>query len=63
MNTQMTKCTRDQFVIFEDVTSGLFTVSRNGEVLKDKHGRSRTFSTQNSARKRISREVGGDFHR
>ena len=51
---------------FEVVAEGAFrfTIRRaDGTFLTDKYGRPRWFSTANSARKRISRERAGNFHK
>ncbi len=44
-------------------TAGLFIVLKNGEPLLDREGAIRTFITRASARKRITRERRGDYHR
>jgi hypothetical protein len=51
------------FEIVTDTYRGYgFNVTRDGVALTDRYGSTRNFTTRNSARKRISRELRGDFH-
>lgn len=63
----MTTITEKKFQIVPaaDVTPGQtgFYVYDGTTYLTDKKGGIRVFSTRNTARKRISREYRGDFHR
>ena len=43
--------------------AGAWNVLVNGEVLTDSTGMPRTFNTRATARKRISRERSGNFHK
>lgn len=59
-----TPTTTDTFEIVADTYRGYgFVVLRNGTALTYPDGSTRTFPTRNAARKRISRERRGDFHR
>lgn len=64
MTTQTTAAPTTQYTIEVD-SFGTFTVLDNatGAHLLDKYGTIRRFSTRNAARKRISRERSGNFHK
>ncbi len=63
-NTSTTETTSTGFEIVADTYRGYgFNVTRDGVALTDRYGSTRNFTTRNSARKRISRELRGDFHR
>lgn len=63
-STESTTVTAPKFEVIPDTYKGYgFNVTRNGVILNDSAGSARNFATRNSARKRISRELRGDFHR
>lgn len=60
--TNTTTKVADVYTIKTDWFAGSFYIVRNGNVLVNKSGWTRYFSSRNGARKRISRERRGDFH-
>ena len=61
-STMMVDETIDLYAI-HSVGDGTFYVTKNGVVLKNREDLVRYFSTRSSARKHITRERRGDYHR
>lgn len=61
--TNVTPKNTDVYKIVNGISSGTFEVTKNGYLLRDRFQNVRVFKTRSSARKRISRELCGDFHR
>ncbi len=64
-----TTMTQPQFTIVRDPNSPFWRTDymildeSTADFLRDRYGNIRIFGTRSSARKRISRELRGDFHR